>query len=117
MTRHKYRYIGCGICPPDSAVNNYRLCGNTEYLGPHCIRIMVDDIKLEKWSCDPYSTTRDTRLIKEFNPIVYNVDTRKIDENLTKLWLDKKIEPHEFHMYKDSDFDKWNSKEPYTRTI
>lgn len=65
--RTKYRYILNGSVKPDSPICNYRLIGASN-IGNRieCIRVRIlDDIKLNKYDCDPYSTTNDTRTIEE----------------------------------------------------
>ena len=69
--RQVYRYILNSMVKPDSHVCDYRLIGSNQ-LGEGdgrnaaAIRVHIpDDMKLEKLSCDNYSTTEDERTIEE----------------------------------------------------
>ena len=97
----KYRYITTGLASPDDRLSDFSLISGREMGGfSDFIRIEVpDDIKLEKWSCDPYSTTDSDTLLKDLNPKVAVRFNGKIktDEELTDLWLKGKIEPHQFY--------------------
>lgn len=65
----KYRYIGNGHCKPTDKISDYRLIGGCKLntlSSSSYIRVHIpDDLMLEKWSCDEYSTTEDTRTIEE----------------------------------------------------
>lgn len=68
----KYRYITCGTCKPSDPICHFRLISHRyigsvqKEAGSIYIRVRIpDDLQLEKWSCDEYSTTEDTRSIKE----------------------------------------------------
>ena len=96
----QYRYITCGLVSPDDPIGNFRLIGPSNLPpGDDGIRIeLPDDIKLEKESCDSYSTTDDKRLIRELNPAVMVRINNKLvrHKELEKEWLDGKVQPHEF---------------------
>lgn len=96
----RYRYITCGLVSPDEPVNNFRLIGPSHLTpGNDGIRIeLPDDIELEKYSCDTYSTTQDERTIRELNPVVMIRINNKLvrHKELEKEWLDGKVQPHEF---------------------
>ena len=64
--KHKYRYILAGYVRPSDPISAFRLIGASN-LGhtDSAIRIVVDDVKLTKYSCDCYSTTNDTRTLAE----------------------------------------------------
>ena len=104
----RYRYIMSGKCSPDDQVSDFRLIASN-YLctnrGDSLIRIEIpDDMELEKYRCDTYSTTSDTRLIRDLNPVVLTHVLRSNwvrHEKLTKYWLEGTLEPHEFWYYTD----------------
>lgn len=91
----RYRYILCGVVNMDDPVSNYRLIGASAIHGEcDMIRIEIpDDMELEKWSCDNYSTTSDKRLVKDFNPIML--------VKINKRWYKKpelnNCQPHLVH--------------------
>ena len=91
-----YRYITCGVIHPTDKVSDFRLIGiNQVYGESDAIRIEIpDDLKLEKWSCDCYSTTEDKRTIADLNPAVvirFNGRT-KADKELTEMFMNGKLE-------------------------
>lgn len=95
----RYRYITCELVSPDDHINKFRLIGPSNLTGDDGIRIeLPDDIKLEKWSCDPYSTTEDKRTIRELNPVVMVRVNNKLvhHKELEKEWLNGKVQPYEF---------------------
>lgn len=97
MKRKRYRTIGGSTCSPDAYINNYRLLGGIWYYEGD-IRIEIpDSIKIKKLSCDTYSKIENKMRVKDFNPTVIHYG--KYNKDLTKLWLDNKIEPHEFSDY------------------
>ena len=70
----RYRYITNHSCTPDSPVSSFRLASHVEmsrltlYAGRVFYRIEIPaDMKLEKYSCDNYSTTNDSRKIRDLN--------------------------------------------------
>ncbi|MEC2463390.1 hypothetical protein P9X10_00565 [Bacillus cereus] len=68
--RNKYRYILNGITLGTDPIGRFRLiAGNNikpSYDGYIAIRVNIpENLKLEKWSCDPYSTTEDERTLEE----------------------------------------------------
>lgn len=99
----RYRYITNGLCTPNDSVSSYRLIGgNNVSHHSSAIRIEIpDDMELEKWSCDSYSTTEDARHIKDLNPRVMIRVNMKMTcfDDLRKAWLEGKVEPHAFSKY------------------
>lgn len=66
----RYRYITNGIVLGEDKICDFRLiAGNNikaDYNGATAIRVVIpEDLELEKWSCDPYSTTDDERTLDE----------------------------------------------------
>lgn len=93
----RYRYIGCGQTKVEDCIRYYRLLSNRNYMGGSCIRVEIpDDMKLEKYSCDSYSTTEDERLIKDLNPcaMIYRNGKWIICNELLKYPM------HEWYKYK-----------------
>lgn len=79
--RTKYRYIGNGHCKQTDPISNYRLVGACKlhtFLASSYVRVKIpDDMVLEKWSCDEYSTTDDTRTIQELGyDIVVKINSK-----------------------------------------
>lgn len=67
----RYRYIKAS-CTPTDKICKFRLLSHriintlTHYPGDKIFRVYIpDDLKLEKYSCDIYATTEDTRTIEE----------------------------------------------------
>ena len=77
--RKKYRYISNGCAKPSDPISNFRLIGGNQLKSLDCrfndvIRVEIpDDMVLEKYACDGYSTTEDTRTLEELK---YNVIVR-----------------------------------------
>lgn len=94
--KKRYRYITSGIVKATDKVSNYRLIGINQVYGmSDFIRIEIpDDLKLEKWSCDCYSTTEDDRTVAEFNPtVMIRVNGEvKADKELTRMFLSGEVE-------------------------
>jgi hypothetical protein len=69
MKRKKYRYILCGVVFGTDKISDFRLIGASNMKSDYkhvAIRVNIpDDLKLEKWSCDSYSTTTDDRTLDE----------------------------------------------------
>lgn len=72
----RYRYITNGSCTPDSPISSFRLASHVEmsrltlYAGRVFYRIEIpNDMRLTKYACDNYSTTEDSRLIRDLNPV------------------------------------------------
>ena len=106
----KYRYILCGVVEPDEEISGFRLISPStvtqQYKGsPEIndsgIRVDVTNIDIDKLSCDSYSTTDSKVKVKDLNPKVFiKVNWEWVpDEELTKEWLNGKIQPHEFYEY------------------
>lgn len=81
---NRYRYITSGLVDVSKPLSSYRLVGgvNLNPIGHFdtVIRVRIpDDIKLEKYSCDNYSTTSDKRTIKElgYDIMAYYVDKER----------------------------------------
>ena len=94
--KKRYRYITSGIVEATDKVSDYRLIGINQVYGmSDFIRIEIpDDLKLEKWSCDCYSTTEDERTVADFNPTVMirvNGEVRA-DRELTKMFLNGELD-------------------------
>lgn len=87
----KHRYIFCGVVWEDPRLSSYRLIRGLTYSGGHFIRVNIpDDVELNHYSGDGYSTTYDERSIHELGCdcyFLYNGKWRKFN------WL-KKLEPH-----------------------
>lgn len=84
--KKRYRYITCVDTNLDDPVSKFRLIGGSNMFpssGWGTIRIEIpDDMVLEKWNCDPYSTTEDTRKIKDLNPCVsVRINGRRVIRN------------------------------------
>lgn len=94
----KYRYITSGIVNMTDPVSIFRLIGTTNMGGSMCaIRIEIpDDMKLEKWDCDPYSTTSDPRTIAELHPVACIRKNGRMCKGPDELI---RIQPHEWHNY------------------
>lgn len=80
----KYRYILNGCVLGINKICDYRLiAGNNikpSYNDQSAIRVNIpDDLKLEKWSCDSYSTTEDKRTIEElgYDIIIWNANKKR----------------------------------------
>jgi hypothetical protein len=77
--RKRYRYISNGGAKPSDPISNFRLIGGNQLKSLDCrfndvIRIEIpNDMVLDKYSCDNYSTTDDTRTLEELK---YNVMVR-----------------------------------------
>ena len=64
--RKRYRYILCGDVSYGDPISNFRLISNRNYAISGCIRVEIpDDMVLEKFKYDSYSTTRDQRTLRE----------------------------------------------------
>lgn len=69
--RQIYRYITASSVKPSSRICDYKLIGGNQLSNDDgrdsiVIRVRVpDDMKIEKLSCDSYSTTEDERTIEE----------------------------------------------------
>lgn len=66
----RYRYILNGIALGENKISDFRLIAGNNikpfYDGQIALRVNIpDDLKLEKWSCDSYSTTEDNRTLDE----------------------------------------------------
>lgn len=100
---NRYRYITNGTASPYDSLDNFRLVsGNKLYGEVDVIRVEIpENIKLDKFICDSYSTTDDKTALKDLNPkVVIRVNGRmKVSTELTKLWLEGIVAPHEFCEY------------------
>lgn len=68
----RYRYILSRNCKPSDSICDFRLISHREIgavareAGRSFYRVCIpSDLQLEKYSCDPYATTNDTRTIGE----------------------------------------------------
>lgn len=100
--RQKFRYVTNGCAVGANALSDFRLiAGNNlkpEFNGDTALRVRIpDDLKLEKWSSDTYSTTDDKRTLDElgYDVVVFSKTRNR--------WLVcnelKGIEPHEFYLH------------------
>lgn len=91
----RYRYILCGVVNDYDKISDFRLIANNN-LGSSssAIRVIIpSDMRLEKLSCDSYSTTDDKRTLLELGyDIVIKVDGKWIVRNDLK-----DTQPHNFH--------------------
>ncbi len=98
--KKRYRYITCGVIKPTDKVSDFRLIGINQVYGySDAIRIEIpDDLKLEKLSCDCYSTTEDERTIADLNPeVVLRFNGRiKVNKELTALFKAGKLDDDEY---------------------
>ncbi|AYP68340.1 hypothetical protein PQE75_gp139 [Bacillus phage vB_BcoS-136] len=69
MKRKRYRYILCGVVSGTDKIKYFRLIGASNMKSDYkhvAIRVNIpNDLELEKWSCDTYSTTDDERTLDE----------------------------------------------------
>lgn len=68
--RQSYRYITNGTAVGSDPISHFRLIAGRiiadPYHGDTALRVRIPrDLKLTKYSCDPYSTTEDTRTLDE----------------------------------------------------
>lgn len=102
--RKRYRYIACGLCSISDPISDFRLlAGNViSDVSYNCIRIEIpEDMELEKYDCDSYSTTQSNIKIGDLNPkaMYLSYGDWKIDEDLTEMWKKGKIQPCKFYVY------------------
>ena len=97
----KHRYIFCGVVWDRPEICNYRLIAKPTYSHGSFVRVNIpNDLKLNHYSGDMYSTTYDKRSIHELGCdcyILYKGKWRKFN------WL-KKIEPHNWFRVLDHIF-------------
>lgn len=93
----RYRYILTGVVKGSDKISDFRLIGGkhikAEYKSASGLRVQIpDDLLLEKWSFDVYSTTDDSRTLDElgYDVMIWN----------GKKWVKhnelKGLNPHEF---------------------
>lgn len=82
--RKKYRYILNGCVLGKDKICDYRLIGGNNIKAPYdgamAIRVNIpEDLELEKWNCDPYSTTYDERTLDElgYDVLVWDAYKKK----------------------------------------
>lgn len=95
MAKTRTRYILNGGAKATDKICDYGLIGAVN-IKSFCSALRVnipDDLELEKWSCDDYSTTSDTRTIGELG---YDVMV-KINKRWRAMNELKGVEPHEIH--------------------
>lgn len=93
--RRRYRYILSGKVKPKDKISDFRLISkNTSPYSTSAIRVFIpDDMELEKWRCDNYSTTSDGRTLEELEyDVLIKVNGKFIKRNDLK-----KHEPHEYY--------------------
>lgn len=103
MTAKMYIYITNGSCKFTDKLYNYRLVSGKE-LGKsnttcNAIRVNINEnIKLEKYSCDNYSTTECDIEISELEPkAIIKVNGKlRVRKRLTEMWTLKQVKPSEF---------------------
>lgn len=91
----RYRYITSGIVDTNGPISNYRLIASNNLGNSHsAIRVRIPtDLKLIKYSCDPYSTTEDKRTI---NQLGYDIIIKLNGKWVVKNDL-KGNQQHTFH--------------------
>lgn len=118
----KYRYIWCGGCYIDDKISNYRLISSKTN---SCIQVEIpDDMELNKYSCDSYSTTYDERLIKDLNPQAiiyvnnrYEIHNELLEYKVCEWWKFKDKykdvlgELYKKYRNRNTNFDKYTSEE------
>lgn len=84
MARKRYRYITNGTVVGSNPICDFRLLGANNITKPYdgaiALRVVIpDDLVLEKWSCDPYSTTDDKRTLDElgYDVMIWSFKTSK----------------------------------------
>ncbi|AKQ08374.1 hypothetical protein PQE66_gp059 [Bacillus phage PBC2] len=82
--RQRYRYITNGTVIGSDQICDFRLIAGVKmthpYNGAVALRVKIpEDLILEKWRCDPYSTTDDKRTLDElgYDLMIWNIKTRK----------------------------------------
>lgn len=99
MKRKKYRYITNGCVIGENKICSFRLISanniKPSYNGSSALRVNIpEDLELEKYSCDSYSTTDDKRTLDElgYDILIWNKSKGK--------W----IEHNEFKGIRPCDF-------------
>lgn len=104
--RQRYRYILCGVVKGSDKISDYRLIAannvKPEYHEDSALKVKIpEDLLLEKWSCDSYSTTDDNRTLDELGYDVVIWDAKK------KKWHTrndlKGLNPCDIHMVLDKE--------------
>ena len=87
--RKRYRYVLNGMAMGGDKLSSFRLIAsnklNPSYEGCTALRVLIpDDVELEKWSCDPYSTTDDERTLDElgYDVMVFSRDRWRVHNEL-----------------------------------
>lgn len=102
MSKRIYRYIVTDGINPNDEVSDYRLLSANvvsriapgySLLWSDAVRVDVTNIKLEKYSCDSYSTACGHSKIKDLNPKICIRKNFKWtqDKELTEKWLNGEI--------------------------
>lgn len=124
--RKKYRYISNGCAKPSDPISNFRLIGGNQLKSLDCrfndvIRVEIpDDMVLEKYSCDGYSTTEDARTLEElkYNVIVRfkdgfvrrpDFEQRQPDESILD-GISEKLREEGYYLTDDTYLDKHDYK-------
>lgn len=83
----RYRYITCGAVKATDKISKFRLVCNRQ-IKDDAIRVHIpDDLILEKYSCDNYSTTEDNRTIEDLGyDVVCKLDGKWIVMNELKSY-------------------------------
>ena len=118
----RYRYILSGIVNTDESLSSYRLAGSNNICYSHsALRVNIpSDLKLDKLSCDSYSTTTDNRTIKELGyDVIIKINGKWVVRNDLKV-----VQTHEFNsklieegMYTTNNKDGYMTKNRYNRYI
>ncbi len=98
----RHRYIFCGVVHGTDKISDFRLISKvTKYSLGGCVRVNIpDDLKLNHFNSDSYSTTSDPRTLNELGwdcYIHYEGKWRKFN------WL-KKVQPHNWFLALENIF-------------
>lgn len=80
----RYRYVLNGTALGEHKISDFRLIAGNK-IKPHynnevALRVNIpDDLRLEKWSCDSYSTTDDKRTLNElgYDILIWNSEKKR----------------------------------------
>lgn len=114
----RYRYIFCGVVWERPQLKGYRLLNTLKYSGGSAIRVNIpDDVRLNKYRGDSYSTTDCEKTVHELGCdcyIVYNNKWRKFNwlKNVEPCWWFRVLE-HIFGLYNCYDTIGWTDDLEY----
>lgn len=115
----RHRYIFCGLVYPTLPISNFRLISSiTKYSMGGVIRVNIpDDLQLDHFPYDGYSTTTDKRTVEELGYdcyICFNGRWRKFNELKEHTPADWwKVLEEQYGLYMLGDFTYTDSKEKY----